>query len=198
MRFADINEMFTETVRGYIEKGYVFNSATMSGHQGEIAKVDLTDGKEIVRVVLNKGCDVGVVRGFHCSLDVVSLVVGRCSDNVKPNISNGWAIIWNDKLEVISKVDWYQIGNKYWYTTKENAEKQRDVMLDRHLIRYVDDDVVFGDEAKKAVLPFVRRQSGCRTAKISDIEKVYKCLNSWTGKNEYVVEARKRYRFVLK
>ena len=40
----DINELFTKVVNKYLAKGYVFNLNTMSGSQGEIAKVDLTNG----------------------------------------------------------------------------------------------------------------------------------------------------------
>jgi len=50
MKFETINRKFTEVVSEWIGKGYAFNTATMGGSQGEIAKVDLTDGKEIIRI----------------------------------------------------------------------------------------------------------------------------------------------------
>ena len=36
MKYADINAIFTAKVAEYIGNGYVINSASMSGHQGEI------------------------------------------------------------------------------------------------------------------------------------------------------------------
>ena len=50
MKFADINKRYTEIVNEYIAKGYTINTATMSGSQGEIAKIDFTDGTEIIRI----------------------------------------------------------------------------------------------------------------------------------------------------
>lgn len=53
MKYIDINRKFTETVSSYIAQGYIINTASMSGSQGEIAHIDLTDGKQIVRVLLD-------------------------------------------------------------------------------------------------------------------------------------------------
>lgn len=50
MKYIDINQKFTAKVAEYIAKGYTINTATMSGSQGEVAHVDLTDGKQVVRV----------------------------------------------------------------------------------------------------------------------------------------------------
>lgn len=41
MKYADINKRFSEIVTEYLNKGYTFNTATMGGSQGEVAKVDL-------------------------------------------------------------------------------------------------------------------------------------------------------------
>ena len=53
MKYIDINQKFTAKVAEYIAKGYTINTATMSGSQGEVAHVDLTDGKQVVRVLLD-------------------------------------------------------------------------------------------------------------------------------------------------
>ena len=44
-----VNRLATELVSDYISKGYVLSS-TMSGHQGEIYKVDLCKDNEVVRI----------------------------------------------------------------------------------------------------------------------------------------------------
>ena len=44
MTYADINKMFTAEVSKYLARGYHFNTASMSGSQGETAQVDLTNG----------------------------------------------------------------------------------------------------------------------------------------------------------
>ena len=53
MKYIDINQKFTAKVAEYIAKGYTINTATMSGSQGEVAHVDLTDGRQVVRVLLD-------------------------------------------------------------------------------------------------------------------------------------------------
>ncbi len=53
MKYIDINQKFTAKVAEYIAKGYTINTATMSGSLGEVAHVDLTDGKQVVRVLLD-------------------------------------------------------------------------------------------------------------------------------------------------
>lgn len=53
MKFIDINRKFTAAVSSYMAQGYYINAASMSGSQGEIAHIDLTDGKQIVRVLLD-------------------------------------------------------------------------------------------------------------------------------------------------
>ena len=40
----DVNKEFTNIVNGYLNKGFTISATTMSGTQGEHAKVDLTDG----------------------------------------------------------------------------------------------------------------------------------------------------------
>ena len=57
MTYADINKMFTAEASKYLARGYHFNTASMSGSQGETAKVDLTNGTEIIRVLLRTFSD---------------------------------------------------------------------------------------------------------------------------------------------
>ena len=54
MTYADINKMFTAEVSKYLARGYHFNTASMIGSQGETAKVDLTNGTEIIRILLRR------------------------------------------------------------------------------------------------------------------------------------------------
>lgn len=54
MKYAEINKRYTEIVSEHISKGYILNTATMTGSQGEIASVDLTNGEEIFRVVISR------------------------------------------------------------------------------------------------------------------------------------------------
>ena len=53
MKFIDINRKFTAAVSSYMAQGYYINAASMSGSQGEIAHIDLTDGKQMCCFICN-------------------------------------------------------------------------------------------------------------------------------------------------
>ena len=190
MKFSEINKIFTANVSDYIAKGYVINSGSMGGHQGEIAKVDLTDGKEIIRVL--------VVKKYVDYAEIVSVVVGRCMDKVMPNSDNAWSIVWNDNLKILSCFEFYKIGNGGWYGSKEMYNEQCRISRERRCNRHVDGVLRFDSvKAKKIVLPFVKRQNGCKSVNVSDIDSICKCVDSSNGKAEYVVGVKNRYRFVM-
>lgn len=126
MKYADINKRFTEIVAEYMSKGYTINTATMSGSQGETAKIDLTDGTEIIRVVVDSF--------YECAddhhIDGDKIIVGKSTDNVKPNGRDRLDTVWNHCLEIISRERFYKIGHDF-YTTKEGATKAAKIRVER-------------------------------------------------------------------
>ena len=69
----------------------------MSGSQGETAKIDLTNGAEIIRVMIDTFSD------WTNNLEGVEILVGKVTDeDVRPHSNSGWATIWNNRLEVLS------------------------------------------------------------------------------------------------
>lgn len=200
MKFADINKRFTEIVAEYIANGYTIHTTTMSGCQsGSIANVDLTDGKEIIRVVIEtesfwddyKTC---VENGMECfCYYTVKVVVGRCTDNVRINERNN-DIVWNHHLEIISCDTFYRIGgyDSDFFGTKEDSQNQQRKSRERYKYRHSEPrkEKVFPVSANAIMLPFMKRQQGCKTIKLSDIEKVIK--EEYEGKKTYYVCAKKR------
>lgn len=119
MKYTEINKRYTAIVNGYLAQGYMINTATMSGSQGERAHIDLTDGTEVIRIVL---------QSFHRWEDVpvegFEIIVGRAAaeDKVVPNDNRDYATVWNRHLEVISTESFYNIGrHDNWFGTKEEA-----------------------------------------------------------------------------
>lgn len=107
MKYIDINQKFTAKVAEYIAKGYTINTATMSGSQGEVAHVDLTDGKQVVRVLLDSFTEYD---SFN-SLSGLEIVVGAPADKVVPYDTARYNTIWNNRLEVIESERFYEIGS---------------------------------------------------------------------------------------
>lgn len=127
MKYADINKRYTEYVAEYMSKGYTINTQTMRGSQGEVTKIDFTDGKEIIRVMLNSFYDWRDGSGFE-------IIVGKVDGSVKPHQNDNWHTVWNDKLEIISserfyKIDWH---NTDYYVTKEEAYRAEAIRRERY------------------------------------------------------------------
>ena len=92
----------------------------MGGSQGEISKVDLTDGKRILRVLVQNFSD------WSKKLEGVEIIVGFSTDNVFPNSSNTFSqTIWNERLEVVKTERFHELGvnryNERFYGTEQEA-----------------------------------------------------------------------------
>lgn len=124
MKYADINKRYTEIISEYMAAGYTLNSSTMTGSQGETASIDLTDGKEIIRVLVSRFNDWG----DNASFEGVDIIAGRAdlSERITPNNDSTWGTIWNDRLQVLRKERFYQVGESRqgskFYGTQEEAE----------------------------------------------------------------------------
>ena len=125
MNYTDLNKIFTETVNNYLNNGFTIFCNTMSGSQGEIAKVDLTNGTELYRVILEEiysSWEVGLANRY-------SIKVGKYHSSLD-NISNHRLedfnyIIWNDQLEVVSERKFVLLkGNRIrQYYLEEGSEE---------------------------------------------------------------------------
>ena len=168
MKYIDINRKFTDAVNSYLAQGYILNSTTMSGSEGEIAHIDLTNGSEVIRIFLREFSDFVETDGG------VELIVGRASADVIPNEARERQTIWNGKLEVISHEAFYKLngyrGNDF-YGTKEEAKAASEKRLNRHIGRMTDTtpkDVT--EKAAPVVKKYVREKFNIRRIKMDSIK----------------------------
>ncbi len=134
MKYADINKKYTATVAEYLANGYTINTKTMSGSQGDYAHIDLTDGTEVVRIMVDT---------FHewndISLDGLEIVVGRADSEVVPNSENDYHTLWNTKLDIISRERFYDIGadrrHGKFYGTMEEATAAQQLKIQRYIAK---------------------------------------------------------------
>ena len=116
MNQNDINRAFTEKVTELLGRGYQIYPGTMGGSQGEIAHVDLYKDDEIIRVLLDRSA------GFGEKPDGVRLIVGRNTDRIRMNCFDTLGnTIWNNRLEILSEIEFCQIGENY-YTDAETGK----------------------------------------------------------------------------
>lgn len=198
----DIEQAFTNKVAEYFARGYNIYYTSMGGHQGELAKVDLTNGKEIVRIFLDSNNEYGVkVDNRRVDLRYISLIVGRCVDkNVR--IGCRWDVIWSEKLEIISEIRFYEIGRRdnNFFGTREEAIAATLKSYDRtkYKMLYDTENIIFGEKAKNIVLSFVKKQYKCKSVTLKQIEQVKKIIYYKNGKVDsvryYVVARGNNYR----
>lgn len=171
-----INEAFTMEVNKLLAKGMTFYG-TMSGHQGEMMKVDVTDGKDVYRVILDRDRDHtdDYKNRFHG--DMMVLIVEVFKGEYR-NAFDTFHTLWNGKGEQISRKEWYSISdNRYkqvWTEDKAEAmacEKKR-------YSRYELDDskaveiIPANDEQRTLLRDMCRKTKGYKRVKRADIKSL--------------------------
>lgn len=196
----DIENIYTDTVREYLDNGYRIYYPTMGGSQGEIAKIDLTNDKEVIRIFLGSKTENYREHPVHkyMDLDYFTIIVGRNTDKLWGDSFSD--IIWNEHLELISEIRFYKIGrkNNSFFGTKQEAIDAMLKYYERLKFRsfdWAEERIeINSDEAKRIVLPFVKRQYKCKSATVKDIEKIEKIIFK-NDKVYYVVQVKgKRYK----
>ena len=188
MTFKDINKKYSSIIHDYMVSGYVINTNTMGRGQGEIAHIDLTNGKEIVRVFIER------FYSYTDYIDGVKIVVGKCTDKVKPHTNHGFNTIWNEHLELIQEERFYKSGvrgNDYFvdYDTAHEAQQKRN---SRYKNKSVCNSKDFSNsvKAKRIALNYLKRQPKCKSMKVVDIESIEHIVDASSNYNKYIVVAK--------
>ena len=174
----DIRNLYTQKVAELLAQGYQIHPETMSGSQGEIAHIDLTNGSEILRVLIESRCSYSETYG-----DILTIRVGRCTDE----ISGSWHTIWNDRLETLSEIKLAKISENF-YTTLEEGKRMAEVRHSRWRRDY-EQPKELGDAYKSAALSWLRRQPRMKTCKLQDIGRMTRTTLK-DGRACFKIEAR--------
>jgi hypothetical protein len=189
MKFSEINTIYSTKIASMIGAGYIINTTTMNGSQGEIAHIDLRKENEVVRVYLHRELIHNFKEGIFG--EQIILTVGRCNDKdvIATTKYSSYATIWNEKLEVIEERvfwkmesrsdDWYIEGDEGKAAVKKNSNREYNK-------EYHDRREFPGME--NVMLPAVRRHIGNSRYPASNIRKIYKAWSSNAGKYCYYAE----------
>ena len=202
MNRKDIDGMFTNIVKEYLDKGLLIDPYSMHGFQtDEIGKVDLTDGRNVYRVLLENGHHVGDKKVNLFRVDFIRLSVRLYPGNEdtrthRPRMCGNW----NNEGELLFERVFYQYENNSrdasgervvwkedhpWYTEDLEAIKAAHRKhWERRAARSfftLDEIHMYTESAKKTLLPLVRRLPQCKSARIKDIGRVYR--NSRGGRS---------------
>lgn len=117
MKAIEIEKIYTVKVSEYIAAGYTIYPATMGGHQGEIAKIDLARGEEIIRILLTDERIWNKV--MHVPMDGVTLKVLRADRPGALRPFDTWNTLWTDKMETVEERSFYQPATESDYFTED-------------------------------------------------------------------------------
>ena len=165
----------------------------MNGSQGEIAHIDLTNGSEIIRVLLEHGlCWSHISDAFHG--DVVTLTIGRAAADTW--VGDRWdGTIWNNRLEPSFQIKWAEVNGRAegWYIELDEAASIGHIQRERYTRKHISRRETLGDAFKSTALRWLRKQPKMKTCRLEDIEKMERVWNK-DGKRRFEITAKgKRY-----
>lgn len=174
MKMVDINKEFTRIINNYIKAGYIFNPRSMGGSQGEIGKVDLVKGEELIRVWLDKEAsknwyDEKVWNGY-----TVYLRIGRWNRPASDSVKEGWTV-WHSECKTEYEAAYYQVGgyDSDWYVTDyEEAMQYQNTRYARAVNdrKYNKETKIFdNDRAKEIAVNYLKREAGYKRVNANDI-----------------------------
>lgn len=188
IKMEDINKTYTEIIGEYISRGYWIYTKTMSGSQGEIAKIDLTNGKHILRIWINDRRDTNVGdKDEWLYVDLIEIIVEEFDDFRNRTL-------WNKEGKVLNTFTFYRIGskNRVYVTDLETCKKCIMMNVNRRRARgYSYSNWEKINYNPDTVIKIVKSKRGFKSCKKSDIKMVERCDSMYRiiidGKRESVV-----------
>ena len=174
MNKNDVSRIYTAKIAELLSAGYQINPWTMSGSQGEIAKVDLTNGSEIIRVLVEKSCEFP-------AREIVTITIGRA-------VEQEGRIIWNHRLEVCSQIKFAQIAEDY-YTTYDEGVKIEEKRAQRFARCANLPSPDLSDAYKMIALRWIQRKPRMKSCQLKDIKRMIR-MNDGCGRNRYYITAK--------
>ena len=190
MKFAEINKMFTEIVSEYISKGYYINTGSMSGSQGEIAKIHLTDGKELICVYIDYTCNKKVIYAENTHfLKTIEIVVGRSNAVDVIDERGPLSTVWLDKLEIIKTKTFYSVARRdeFYTTDVSEAIVCEEKRYNRGMRRSRRSNMLFNSiEAREIAKRYIKRKAGYKRVSVDEIH-IVKNINEKTNRANYAI-----------
>ncbi len=192
MKKQDIRHIYTQKVTELLNQGHTIFPDTMSGSQGEIAHIDLTNGSEIIRVLLTREHRWDRDEDGYTG-DTILLTVGRAAPDTR--VFDNWdGTVWNSRLEPLFQIEWAWVGSNRrhdWYTDMEEGKRISRLQWERYKAQKTERRETLGDAFKSTALRWLRKQPKMKTCRLEDIEKMERVWND-DGKRSFQITAKGR------
>lgn len=170
MKFAEIEKFFTGNVCRFLADGWTFHTASMTGHQGEIAKVDLQKNGDVIRVLLRN--DVGPL-----DREYMEISIRRYAGKAVRSLNRD--LIWNNDGEVLESRKFYQVDEDWFVGSVDEFEEVRRKRNERHGSTKIFDREL-GERCNRIAWRWVKRNRK-KSARLSDIIGVYRKSKDYNG-----------------
>jgi len=185
---------YTALVQMYLSNGYMVNVPSMSGTQGEVAKVDLkpmNGGSEVIRVIMDRESRrIGDCKYAQCYFIRVLRFAKGGRDR--------YDTLWNNKGEVLMETATFEYGTYYGGFAEVRLMSEEEYLSAYHL--HLDRLAMRADKESKPLsvsvdklYRIVKGKQGYKTVRKADILGVEKQGNGYAikvkGKADYVVKA---------
>lgn len=175
VKMEQIEKRYTELLGEFLKKGYWLYTKACKGCQGELAKVDVTNGERTFRIRMesfyNRRFDVRDKDGDLFYGEGVEIIVEEFEDAHADSF-------WNGKGVLVNKVIFHRIGHgRPAYT--ENLTDSVEA-YDKHMDRRRARGFSFSDWKEvnfnpDVVIRIVTAKKGFKSCKKTDITRVEKC-----------------------
>lgn len=186
-KIKDIDNLYTEIIKNYIDKGYKIYTEPMGGSQGEMAKIFLECNDDIICIYMKEFHD-------YCDfVDGIFIMVGTF-DRFKAYDKSYGGTIWLNELDCISMYRFFEVSkNKYYtddYNFALNCNKKRMNRIKNK--KKKDNRVTFNsDRFKEFAYKKCKKTKGYKRVKKTDIEEIIKAYGfyyAYIKGKEYLLE----------
>lgn len=171
MKLYDINVLFSKKVADYIGDGYIINTQSMGGSQGEVGKVDLVKGHQLIRIWLDQETAYNWHDREKFSGDMMVLRVSEWKHPAEDNINHDYTV-WMSELEHIETHVFYKISNySTWYVEDlQEAITAQNLRRDRYYNRNPKhDEPVTTDAMREIGAKYLKRKAGYKRVRMDEI-----------------------------
>ncbi len=194
MKKQDIRNAYTRKVTEFLNQGYTIFPDTMNGSQGEIAHIDLSNGSEIIRVLLERSTHWERGEGGYVG-DTIRLTVGRAGSDTW--VGDRWdGTVWNNRLEPLFQIEWAWVTDRTegdWYTDMNEGRRIAALRWERYKAKHPERVEVLGDAYKSTALRWLRKQPKMKTCRLEDIEQVQRVRNDDGTRRFEIIAKGKRF-----